>query len=136
MHSIIAIQCEQSLVERTASIGLKLDRSKCFDRVLPLHIQAFGEALGMDRRFFVTWLQLYSDFKRYLSFGQFIHDTELSNCNGVAQGDSASVLAINLLMCGWTLLMSKFPDIRSYIFIDDVYVFCKLELTSSDTQLH
>eukprot|EP00438_Fugacium_kawagutii_P001679 Skav224186 [mRNA] locus=scaffold1975:325540:330201:- [translate_table: standard] len=65
-------------------------------------------------------------FKRFLSMGEFIDDTALKNGNGVAQGDSASVLAVNILMSGWSLLMDRFDKVSAYIFIDDCYLYTEL----------
>lgn len=40
----------------------------------------------------------------------------------MAQGDSASVLAVNILMTGWSAALSSIPNLDHYAFIDDAYI--------------
>ena len=75
--------------------------------------------LGLDKGFLRAWSAVYVDFKRFITYGAFISKDSLHSKNGIAQGDCASVLAINILMCAWTKLMACFTKIRSFIFIDD-----------------
>eukprot|EP00438_Fugacium_kawagutii_P002017 Skav204964 [mRNA] locus=scaffold3912:163221:165989:+ [translate_table: standard] len=123
----LAIMTEKAIIEKSDAVGIKLDRTKCFDRICPSLIKHFGIALGIDPRFFTVWCQLYDGFKRYLSLGAFIDECALANANGVAQGDSASVLAVNILMTGWSLMMKRFCNVRAFIFIDDCYLFAHLQ---------
>ena len=125
-HSL-AISNELALSNGEGRIGIKLDRSKCFDRVIPDLIRQLGERLGLDKGFLRAWSSIYDDFKRFITYGSFISPNSLQSKNGIAQGDCASVLAINILMCAWTKLMACFTKIRSYIFIDDAYVDAALK---------
>ena len=118
----LAITNELAIANGEGRIGIKLDRSKCFDRIIPDLIRQIGERLGLDKGFLRAWTSVYSDFKRYITYGSFISPNSLHSNNGIAQGDCASVLAINILMCAWTKLMACFTKVRSYIFIDDAYV--------------
>eukprot|EP00438_Fugacium_kawagutii_P029561 Skav216033 [mRNA] locus=scaffold2403:24889:31312:+ [translate_table: standard] len=86
----LAIMTERATLEKVDAVGIKLDRTKCFDRICPKLIEQFGTALGIDPKFFRVWGQLYEGFQRYLSLGAFIDECALANANGVAQGDSAS----------------------------------------------
>jgi len=118
----LAITNELAIAKCQGRIGIKLDRSKCFDRVIPELIRELGERLGLDKGFLRAWSAVYVDFKRFITYGAFISKDSLHSKNGIAQGDCASVLAINILMCAWTKLMACFTKIRSFIFIDDAYV--------------
>ena len=120
-HSL-AISNELAFSKGQGRIGIKLDRSKCFDRVIPQLICELGSRLGLDKGFLRAWCAVYTDFKRYITYGAFISKNSLESKNGIAQGDCASVLAINTLMCAWTRIMACFTNVRSYIFIDDAYV--------------
>jgi len=122
-HSL-AISNELAISKGQGRIGIKLDRSesKCFDRVIPQLICELGSSLGLDKGFLRAWCAVYTDFKRYITYGAFISKNNLESKNGIAQGDCASVLAINILMCAWTRIMACVTNVRSYIFIDDAYV--------------
>ncbi|CAL1136262.1 unnamed protein product [Cladocopium goreaui] len=119
---IIAARCEHAIAFQKPICGIKLDRSKCFDRIIPRIVADFAKILGMDPKFLKVWLQVYEDFRRFLCMGHAISKTSLSNLNGVAQGDAASVVAINILMTGWTAIVESIPGIEHFAFIDDCYL--------------
>ena len=118
----LAIKNELAIAQGQGRIGIKLDRSKCFDRVVPELVGLIAIRLGMDPGFVRAWTSLYKGFQRFISYGNFITKTGLESSNGIAQGDCASVLGINILMCAWTKLMKCFTKVSSYIFIDDAYL--------------
>ena len=74
----------------------------------------------MDPKFLQAWLQVYEIFIYFLCMGHAISKTSLSNLNGAAQGDAASV-AISILMTGWTAIVESIPGIEHFAFIDDSY---------------
>ena len=119
---IIAARCEHAIAFQKPICGIKLDRSKCFDRIIPRIVADFAKILGMDPKFLKVWLQVYEDFRRFLCMGHAISKSSLSNLNGVAQGDAASVVAINILMTGWTAIVESIPGIEHFAFIDDCYL--------------
>ena len=123
----LAIRSESAIAHGKSLIGIKIDRSKCFDRIIPALIAAIGEKLGLDKKYLHVWQQLYHDFQRFLSYDQFILPDSLKSHNGIAQGDVGSVLGINLLMTAWCRLMSVFQDIQSFVYIDDAYLCTTLE---------
>ena len=125
-HSL-AISNEIAIANCQGRVGIKLDRSKCFDRVIPNLIKELGERLGLDKGFLRAWTAVYVDFKRFITYGSFISKDSLQSNNGIAQGDCASVLAINILMCAWTKLMACCTKVRSFIYIDDAYVDAALQ---------
>ena len=118
----LAIKNELSISQGKGRIGIKLDRSKCFDRVVPDLVGIIAIRLGMDPGFIRAWTSLYKGFQRFISYGCFISQRGMKSSNGIAQGDCASVLAINVLMCAWTKLMRCFTKVSAYIFIDDAYI--------------
>ena len=122
----IGLQAEQAAVGRDPLVGIKLDRSKCFDRIVPHVVEALAIKLGCDKRVFVVWRQLYMSFERYLCLKSLIHPSPLANQNGVAQGDCFSVLAINIIMCAWHVVVSQIPNVTPSCFIDDAYLTSSL----------
>ena len=123
----IAIRCERAIVTKKDVIGIKIDRSKCFDRIDVPIIASLAARLGMPKQFLNVWTQMYQGFRRFLCFSGFIDTTELASNNGVAQGDAASVIAVNVLMSVWIMLLRNFPHIESFAFIDDGYIMCDRE---------
>ena len=118
----IGVANELAISTNTPVVGVKIDRSKCFDRIAINIVVCIARKLGLPERYLNVWTQLYQNFRRFLTLGQYIDDTLLASSNGVAQGDSASVLAVNLLMSAWTAVLKVFPNIQSFVFIDDAYL--------------
>ena len=126
----LAMANEVSLVNKEPLVGIKLDRSKCFDRIVVPIIVALGERLGLDAKYLKTWAKLYNGFERYICWHSFITDQPISGYNGIAQGDTSSVLAVNILMSAWAFVMESFSSIRSAVFVDDAYLYteaCNVE---------
>ena len=121
----IAVRTELALATNDPVVGVKIDRSKCFDRIAVNIIECIARRLGVPERFLRVWTQIYKKFQRFLTLGQYIDCEPLASSNGVAQGDSASVLAVNLLMSAWAVVMKIFPNIEAFVFIDDGYLMTK-----------
>ena len=123
----LAIRSEIAVASGKSLVGIKIDRSKCFDRIIPKIVAAIGEKLGLDSKYLHVWQQLYCGFQRFLTYEQFILPESLKSHNGIAQGDVGSVLGINLLMTAWCRLMAVFKDIQSFVYIDDAYLCTTLD---------
>ena len=123
----LAMESEHSIALGQAIIGIKLDRSKCFDRVVVDIIVQLGKVLGLDSKFLRAWSKLYQGFERFVCWHSCIADRPLKNSNGIAQGDTASVLAINILMSAWAMMVSAFQNVRSAVFVDDAYLVANAE---------
>ena len=108
----IGVANELAISTNAPVVGVKIDRSKCFDRIAINIVVCIARKLGLPERYFNVWTQLYQNFRRFLTLGQYIDDTSLASSNGVAQGDSASVLAVNLLMFAWTAVLKFFPTFK------------------------
>ena len=120
----LAIQSERAILSNNAVCGIQIDRSKCFDRIIPRVIAFLGTKLGLDQRFFNVWIQVYQGFRRYITLSNVVTAEPLSDANGIAQGDTGSVLAINIMMACWSQLMAQFETIQSWVYIDDAYLLC------------
>ena len=106
--------------------GLKLDKSKCFDRLIPKLCAALMLALGLPRGLVCGFLALYTRMTRFLSFKQWTRSQPISTANGVAQGCSLSLLCINLHMAVWAWLISSIDGVDFRAFIDDTYLWTRL----------
>ena len=106
--------------------GLKLDKSKCFDRLIPKLCAALMLALGLPRGLVCGFLALYTRMTRYLSFKQWTRSQPISTANGVVQGCSLSLLCINLHIAVWAWLMVHIDGVDFRAFIDDTYLWTRL----------
>ena len=68
---ILAIKNELAISQGQGRVGIKLDRSKCFDRVVPELVGLIAIRLGMDPGYIRVWTGLYDGFKRFISYGNF-----------------------------------------------------------------
>ena len=85
-------------------VGLKLDKSKCFDRLIPSVSSALFAALGIPSFVINFFLQLYTNLKRFMTYKTWIAENYTTCSNGLVQGCSFSLLAINAHMCIWEYL--------------------------------
>ena len=103
-------------------IGVKLDKSKCFDRLTPrisaLLMLAFGLPLSLVRVF----LGLYSSARRVVCYNRWLLPTPITTSSGVFQGCSLCLLCINLHMAVWALMLKNVQGIKPFAFIDDSYI--------------
>ena len=102
-------------------IGIKLDQSKCFDRLVPAIAGAFMLALGIPKGIVNVFLLMYKGLHKHLSYRGWISKQSVTNANGVAQGCSFSLIAINVYMHIWATFIEHIPHVTSRVFIDDAY---------------
>ena len=111
--------------------ALKLDKAKCFDRLMPKLCAAIMLALGLPQAFVCGFLALYTRMTRFLSFKQWARATAISTPNGVVQGCSLSLLCINIHMAIWAWILSHIDGIDFRAFIDDTYIWSRLPSTAN-----
>ena len=107
-------------------LGIKLDKSKCFDRLVASITVALFTAFGIPQAISNFFLQLYTGLRRFLTYKNWASRHSTSAANGLAQGDSFSLLAINLHMAMWAIFVKRFP-IECAVFIDDAYIWAKVD---------
>ena len=103
--------------------GLKLDKSKCFDRLIPKLCATLMLALGLPKGLACGFLALYTRMTRYSSFKQWTRSQPISTANGVVQGCSLSLLCINLHMAVWAWIVAHIDGVDFRAFIDDTYLW-------------
>ena len=118
----MALDLHEARATDTPFAGIQVDRSKCFDRLMPRQIVALLTALGFPAAVARAWCGNYDGFRRFLSWRGAVHPEPLANHNGIAQGCSMSVLAANVLMTAWSLLIRHFPGVTPRVFVDDGYM--------------
>ena len=123
----LQIQVDHAKCKNDHFVGLKLDKSKCFDRLIPSVTAALFAALGIPSFLNNFFLQLYSNLKRFMTYKSWIAENYTTCANGLVQGCSMSLLAINAHMCIWALFVDRIVHIQAKIFIDDSYIWASLE---------
>ena len=126
VHMTIQLEIDAAHSFHGSFAGLKLDKSKCFDRLIPKLCAALMLALGLPRGLVCGFLSLYTRMTRYLSFKQWTRSQPISTANGVVQGCSLSLLCINLHMAVWAWLMANIDGVEFRAFIDDAYLWTRL----------
>ena len=126
VHMTIQMEIDSAHSFHGCFSGLKLDKSKCFDRLIPKLCAALMLALGLPRGVVCGFLALYSRMTRYLSFKQWTRGQPISTANGVVQGCSFSLLCINLHMAVWAWIIENLQGVQFRAFIDDTYLWSRL----------
>ena len=91
-------------------IGIKLDQSKCFDRIIPPITAALMLALGLPRGLVNMFTMMYQGLKKHLSYRNWIAHIPVTNANGVAQGCSLSLWP---LTCTCTCGLASLTDFNT-----------------------
>lgn len=122
----IQISLDNSRVQNCPIIGAKLDKSKAFDRLIPSVSGMLMLALGIPSTIVVFFLSMYQSMTRYTSYLQWTGATACTQANGLVQGCSMSLIAMNSHMAIWSCMMSTL-QIQSRSFIDDSYIWTTLQ---------
>ena len=62
----LRVEFDSAQVSNDAIVGIKLDQSKCFDRLLPDFTAALFLAFGMPKGIVNIFVKMYSTLKRHL----------------------------------------------------------------------
>ena len=62
----LRLQIDKANVDETALIGIKLDKSKCFDLIVPNYIAALLLSFGMDKKLVNFFIRMYQGLHRHL----------------------------------------------------------------------
>ena len=120
--------CIDSAKESNRSlVGIKLDKSKCFDRIVHSLAAALLLGFGCPKKVVTFFMGIYTTLTRFLCYKNWCSNLPTTASNGVVQGCSFSLLAINAYMSGWALLLKRIPHIQFASYIDDCYIWSHLE---------
>ena len=126
VHMTIQLEIDHAHSFGGSFAAVKLDKSKCFDRLMPKLCAALMLALGLPSCLVRGFLALYTRMTRFLSLKQWTREKAISTPNGVVQGCSLSLLCINLHMAVWIWIVENIPGIDFRAFIDDTYLWSRL----------
>ena len=126
VHTQLRLDLDIAKKDSTALVGLKLDKSKCFDRLIPAMAGVLMLAFGLPRGLVHFFVQMYTNLRRHLALRGWISPTATTASNGVAQGCSLSLIAINLFMSVWSIFINLIPHVIAKAFIDDAYMWAHI----------
>ena len=126
IHTNFALSLDQARVDQCDLIGVKIDKAKCFDRIIPEYAAALMLAFGVPRQVVTMFLKLYQGLSKHLSYKSWAQPIPTHGPNGVAQGCSLSLIAINVHMKVWIHLLDVLPTVTAQAFVDDAYLWSRL----------
>lgn len=126
LHTALRLDLDEASLQQDELVGIKLDKAKCFDRIIPSHTSALFLAFGLPKHFVNIFSKIYRGLHRHMSYKGWIcpHCTNASN--GVAQGCSLSLIAVNVQTKVWVHLLQHLPHVTMRAYIDDAYLWCRL----------
>lgn len=131
LYNEMRIDLDGAVIDKTPLIGLKLDKAKAFDRMVPEFAAALFLAFGLPKSLVNFFLKIYRGLHRHLSYRNWCSPHATTPANGVAQGCSLSLLAMNVYNKVWFHLLEHLPNITARAFIDDAYLWCHLSNIST-----
>lgn len=122
------IRSELDLAHRTNDhvAGIKIDKAKAFDKLIPSVVVMLMVAFGLPPGLANYIHELYSKLAKFTVYQGWSKKNYITTCNGMLQGCSLSILAMNLHQLVWTILLRNLPDVFSRSYIDDSYLWVKL----------
>ena len=126
VHTHMRLAIDQAQVDKQPLVGVKIDKSKCFDRIIPSYAAALMLSYGVPKRVVSFFVKIYNGLHKHLSYKSWIAANPTKGANGVAQGCSLSLIAINVYMKTWCHLLEHLPDVTMKAFVDDSYLWAHL----------
>lgn len=127
LQTDLKLQLDNARTNQSEIIGIKLDKSKCFDRLIPSVSAAIMLSLGSPFQVVNMFARLYNGLQRFLCYQIWTCPTPTTAANGVIQGCSLSPLAINCHMAIWSLYLQEQENLCAAAYIDDCYLWTYLD---------
>ena len=127
LYNQIRLDIDDAKHQGDALVGIKLDKAKAFDRVVPQYVAALFIAFGIPKGVTTVFVKMYDGLHRHLSYRSWMSPSATTASNGVCQGCSLSLLAINVYNKVRCHLLDHLPQIFARAYIDDSYLWCRLQ---------
>lgn len=111
LHTALRLDIDEAAVQQQELVGIKPDKAKCFDRIIPSHTCALFLAFGLPKGFVNLFSKIYKGLHRHMCYKGWMSPTATTASNGVAQGRSLSLIAVNVQTKVWAHLLQHLPDI-------------------------
>ena len=127
LHTALRLDIDVARDRKQELIGIKLDKAKCFDRLIPAFTASLFLAFGLPAFFVSVFLRMYDSLRRHIAYKGWINPISTTAPNGVVQGCSISLIAVNVHTKVWVHLLELLPDLSMRAFVDDAYIWCHLQ---------
>ena len=91
----LRLDIDEAKHQNDALIGIKIDKAKAFDRIIPHFVAALFLAFGLPTGFVSFFVKIYDGLHRHLSYRNWTSPVSTTAPNGVCQGCSLSLLDMN-----------------------------------------
>ena len=126
VHTGLRLAIDDANAEQKPLVGIKLDKSKCFDRIVPKIAAMLFLTFGIPQTIVSFFIKMYDGLKRFMSYRGWMSLQYTTAANGVAQGCSMSLIAINVYNLVLCHLVKSLPTVTLKAFIDDAYLWAHL----------
>lgn len=126
LHTALRLDIDSAKHEQQDLIGVKLDKAKCFDRLAPSITCALFLALGIPKGLVNLFAKMYRGLRRHLCYKGWMNPKHTTASNGVAQGCSLSLVAVNVHTKVWIHFLEHLPEVTVKAYVDDAYLWCKI----------
>ena len=127
LHTAMRLDIDQAKAQGQGLVGVKLDKAKCFDRIIPSHASALFLAFGLPKGLVNMFTKIYKGLHRHLCYKGWTNPTSTTASNGFAQGCSLSLIAINVHTKVWVHMLDHLPAITTKAYVDDAYLWCHIQ---------
>lgn len=108
-------------------VGIKYNKLKCFDKIVHSNAVVLLLSLGCPKILVNFFMGIYSSLTRILCYKHWCSDRPTTCANGVVQGCSFSILAINAFMSVWSLFLQKIPHVQFAGYIHDSCIWAHMQ---------
>ena len=122
----VRLELDSANLDGDTVVGIKLDKSKAFDRIIPQFAACLFVAFGIPTHVASIFIRMYQGMHKHLAFRSWTSPVPVTHANGVAQGCSFSILAMNAYNKVWYHLIENLPGIAVRAYIDDAYLWCRI----------
>ena len=95
-HTLIRLEIDHAKSAGSHTLGVKLDKSKCFDRLIPAVTAALFLVFGLNKGISIFFTDMYLSFHRYMNNKDWTSSIPTTITNQIAQGCCFGLLTINL----------------------------------------
>ena len=126
LYNEVRLELDLANLERETVVGIKIDKSKAFDRIIPQFAACLFIAFGIPAHVVSIFVRFYQGLRKHMAYRNWTTPVFTTHPNGVAQGCSFSILAMNAYNKVWYHLIENLPGISVRAYIDDAYLWCRI----------
>ena len=126
VHTSLRLAIDDANVNNTPIVGIKIDKNKRFDKIMPKIAAMLFLSFGIPKAIVSFFVKMYEGLSRFMPYRRWMSLKPTTAPNGVAQGCSLSLIAINVYNLVLVLLGQNLPTVTLKAFIDDAYLWAKL----------